>query len=114
MKNVVLLLRHTPLNHIKNLEAFRLGLGLTLSNNEVTVAMIDQGVFNALDFRPEVVGRPSVDSFLDFYGDVGVRSLVDREGVAQAGISTLREGVEAVDRKEIIEMLRSADLVIPF
>lgn len=114
MKRVVLLLRHTPLNHIKNLEAFRLGLGLTLGNNEVTVAMVDEGVFNAVDMQPEVVDRPSVEAFLTYYEDVGVRSIVDRAGLERHGITGLREGVEAVDRKEILELMRGADFVIPF
>ena len=72
-------LRNAPLNHIKNLEAFRIGLGLTLSSNEVTVAMVDEGVFNAVEMRPELVERPSVEAFLGFYDDVGVRQLADRE-----------------------------------
>lgn len=114
MKRVVLLLRHTPLNHIKNLEAFRLGLGLTLSNNEVTVAMVDEGVFNAIDFRPEVVERPQVESFLSFYEDVGIRSVADREALQRHGITALRKGVEAVDREAIVQAIRGADVVIPF
>lgn len=114
MKRVVLVLRHTPLNHIKNLEAFRLGLGLTLSNNEVTVAMVDEGVLNAIELRPEVVDRPSVDSFLDFYEDVGIRSVADRASAERFGLAALRKGVELVDRKEIVDAIRQADVVIPF
>jgi sulfur relay (sulfurtransferase) DsrF/TusC family protein len=114
MKRVLLLLRHTPLNHIKNLEAFRLGLGLTLSNHEVTVAMVDEGVFNAIDLKPEVVDRPQVDAFLDLYDDVGVRSIAEREAVERHGIEALRKGVEVVDRKVILEAVRAADVVIPF
>lgn len=114
MKRVVVLLRHTPLNHIKNLEAFRLGLGLTLSNNEVTVAMVDEGVFNALDFQPEVVERPEVASFLGLYEDVGIRSIADREALERHGVRAVRKGIEAVDRKAIVEAIRAADVVIPF
>jgi len=114
MKRVVMVLRHTPLNHIKNLEAFRLGLGLTLSNNEVTVVMVDEGVLNAIDFRPEIVARPSVASFLDYYQDVGIRSLADQGSVKHFGLTTLREGVELVPRQEIIDAIRDAEVVIPF
>jgi sulfur relay (sulfurtransferase) DsrF/TusC family protein len=114
VKRVVLILRHTPLNHIKNLEAVRIGLGLTLSNNEVTVAMVDQGVFNAVDMRPELVDRPSVESFLGFYDDVGVRQLADREAVERYGLTKLRAGVTAVDLKEIVGAIRQAHVVIPF
>jgi sulfur relay (sulfurtransferase) DsrF/TusC family protein len=114
VKRVVLILRHTPLNHIQNLEAFRIGLGLTLSNNEVTVAMVDEGVFNAVEMRPELVDRPSVESFLGFYEDVGVRQLADREAVERYGLSTLRKGVAVVDRKEIVDAVRLAHVVIPF
>ncbi len=114
MKRVVIVLRHTPLNHIKNLEAFRLGLGLTLSNNEVTVAMVDQGVLNGIPLQPEIVDRPSVASFLDFYGDVGIRSLADRTAIDRYNIRQLRDGVEAVDRKVILDVIRDADVVIPF
>jgi sulfur relay (sulfurtransferase) DsrF/TusC family protein len=114
MKRVVLVLRHTPLNHIKNLEAFRLGLGLTLSNNEVTVAMLGEGVFNALDFRPEIVDRPAVDSFLNFYEDVGIHSLAEAESLERYGVGPLRKGVEAAPRAAILEAVRAADVVIPF
>lgn len=114
MKHVVILLRHTPLNHIKNLEAFRLGLGLTLGHNEVTVAMLDEGVFNAVPFRPEVVDRPEVSDFVNFYEAVGVRQLAEREALERYGITQLRDDVQAVDRKEVLDALRSADVVIPF
>ncbi|MDH5527353.1 MAG: DsrE family protein [Nitrospirota bacterium] len=114
MKHVVLLLRHTPLNHIKNLEAFRLGLGLTLGHNEVTVAMLDEGVFNAVSFHPEVVDRPEVAEFVSYYEAVGVRQLVERESLEKYGVTRLREDVQTVDRKEIIATLRTADVVIPF
>ena len=114
MKRCVLILRHAPLNHIKNLEAFRIGLGLTLSSNEVTVAMVDEGVFNAVEMRPELVERPSVEAFLGFYDDVGVRQLADREALEKYGVETLRKGVAAVDRGEIVAAIRQADVVIPF
>ncbi|MBI5136229.1 MAG: DsrE family protein [Nitrospirae bacterium] len=114
MKRVVLVLRHTPLNHIKNLEAFRLGLGLTLSNNEVTVVMVDEGVLNAIDFRPEVIDRPSVAAFLDFYEDVGIRSMADQGAAERFGVTRIRKGVELVDHKLIVDAIRQADVVIPF
>jgi sulfur relay (sulfurtransferase) DsrF/TusC family protein len=114
MKRVVLVLRRTPLNHIKNLEAFRLGLGLTLSNLEVTVAMVDEGVFNAIEMKPEIVDRPGVDAFLTYYEDVGIRLLAEREALERHGVTALRKGVEAVDRKAIVETIRHADVVIPF
>jgi sulfur relay (sulfurtransferase) DsrF/TusC family protein len=114
MKRVVLVLRRTPLNHIKNLEAFRLGLGLTLSNLDVTVVMVDEGVFNAIEMKPEIVDRPQVDSFLNYYEDVGVQLLAEREALDKYGVNTLRKGVEAVERQAIVEVIRGADVVIPF
>jgi sulfur relay (sulfurtransferase) DsrF/TusC family protein len=114
VKHCVLILRNAPLNHIKNLEAFRIGLGLTLSSNEVTVAMVDEGVFNAVEMRPELVERPSVEAFLGFYDDVGVRQLADREALERYGVEKLRNGVAAVDRGEIVAAIRQADVVIPF
>ncbi len=114
MKHVVLVLRHTPLNHIKNLEAFRLALGLTLSDNEVVVAMVDEGVLNAIPMEPEIVGRPGVASFLDFYGDVGIRLLADQASLDRYRVKHLREGVETIERKVITDIIRSYDVVIPF
>ena len=114
MKRVVVILRHTPLNHIKNLEAFRLGLGLTLSNNEVTVAMVDEGVLNAIELKPEIVDRPSVASYLEYYEDVGIRSIADRDSVKHFGLTQLRDEVKLVERQEIIDAIRDAEVVIPF
>ena len=114
MKRVVVILRHTPLNHIKNLEAFRLGLGLTLSNNEVTVAMVDEGVLNAINLKPEIVDRPSVSSFLEYYEDVGIRSIADKDSVKRFGLTELRDEVVLVERQEIIDAIRDAEVVIPF
>lgn len=114
MKRVVLVLRKTPLNHIKNLEAFRLGLGLTLSHLEVTVALVDEGVFNAIEMKPEIVDRPQVESFLSFYEDVGIHVLAEREALERHGVTALRKGVEAVERAAIVEAIRRADVVIPF
>jgi sulfur relay (sulfurtransferase) DsrF/TusC family protein len=114
MKRVVLVLRNTPLNHIKNLEAFRLGLGLTLSHNEVTVALVDAGVFNGIELRPEIVDRPQVASFLGLYDDVGIRTLAEKESLERYGVAALRKGVEVVERAAIVEAIRQADVVIPF
>jgi sulfur relay (sulfurtransferase) DsrF/TusC family protein len=114
MKRVVVILRHTPLNHIKNLEAFRLGLGLTLSNNEVTVAMVDEGVLNAINLKPEIVDRPSVSAYLEYYEDVGIRSIADKKSVERFGLTELRDEVKLVDRQEIIDVIRDAEVVIPF
>ncbi len=114
MKQVVVVLRHTPLNHIKNLEAFRLSLGLTLSNNEVVIAMVDEGVLNAIPFEPPVVDRPDVSSFLELYEAVGIRSIADGAALQRYGLATVRDGVEVSDRKTIIKLICQAEVVIPF
>ena len=58
MKKVTVVLQKSPFNTLRNSEALRMSLGLTLANNAVSVVFTQDAVYSLLPSLPENIKSP--------------------------------------------------------
>lgn len=115
-KKVTVLVRRSPLNSLKNAEALRQAVGLTLADNRVTVMLVDAAAWLAVPLSPQVIGGGEIKKPLDTLAALRVPVLVEEESLQSWGIDPgqLRLGVQVVSREEVVSQLTAADVVICF
>lgn len=114
MKHVVVAIRSSPLTTTRVHEGFRMALGLTLSNHQVTVAYIGDGAGAALALDGEAVQRPGLEDSLDLFEACKIREIVECEALLPAQYGGVRRQVQPVDRAGLFGLLAQADVVIPW
>lgn len=114
MKHVVVAIRSSPLTTTRVHEGFRMALGLTLSNHQVTVAYTGDGAGAALALDGETVQRPGLADSLDLFEACKIREIVEREALLPAQRGGVRRQVQPVDRAGLLDLFAQADVVIPW
>src|SRR3569832_1541197 len=67
VKRVLLIVQESPFNTLRTSEAFRMTMGLILSENEVSILLMGDGVLNLLPLKAEAIGQPSIESYLEYF-----------------------------------------------
>jgi len=114
MKKITVIVRNLPLNTRRNAEALRMGVGLTLREDKVTVIFMDDGVYSVTQIKPELVGFNSLDKEFGALSMLKCPLLADRSSLQKRGIKKLIENVKAAEREEIVRTITESDIVIPF
>lgn len=114
-KKVLVLLRHSPFNTIKGAEGLRQSVGLTISN-DVTVVLLDAAVWLGVPSAPEAIGMETVKKHLDTLPLMHARVKAEKESLESFGIEPkeLRQDIEIISRKDLLEEFASAEVIIPF
>lgn len=114
-KKVLVLIRHSPFNTIKGAEALRQSVGLTM-NNDVTVVLLDAGVWLGVLSHPEAIGMEPVKKHLDTLPLMHARVKAEEESLRKFGIDPreLRAGIEVIAQKDLLDELASSEVIIPF
>ncbi|MCS4542202.1 MAG: DsrE family protein [Euryarchaeota archaeon] len=122
MKNIAVIIRSTPLNNVKSLEAIRSGLGLTFYDDKVIIIFLDDGVWSATELNPEAIKpdviltkdarhlKGNIETFMAMNG----RLIVDKESAEARGIKKFIKEAEIMTREEIFKIITECDVVIPF
>jgi sulfur relay (sulfurtransferase) DsrF/TusC family protein len=113
-KNIAVIIRHSPLNTIRSVEAFRLGIGLTLEGNRVDLFLMENGAWNALSISPNSLQRPDVDQFIQSMELCGVKGYVDSIELPPTYLLQIRKEFQIRSKEEMFRIIRQADVVIPF
>ena len=115
-KNVVVLVRHSPLNQLKGSEALRQSVGLTLADNEVTAIMVDAAAWLSVPMLPKLVGGGDVGKHIEALPMLGSRVEVEKESLDRyrIGVGDVLPGIEVVSAATICGELAAADAVIVF
>jgi sulfur relay (sulfurtransferase) DsrF/TusC family protein len=113
-KKVAVIIRHSPFNTLKSVEAFRFGIGLTLEGNRVELLLMEKGIWNALSVESGRLGRPDVDQFIQAMELCGVSGFVDSEALPLSYHPRIRGEFRKKTRGELIKMIDQADIVVPF
>ncbi len=114
MKNVALIVRSTPFNTLRYAEALRIGVGQTLCDNRVSIFLMDQGAWNALEIHPGKVRRPDISESLDLLSPLKIHCFVDAESLEGIPVKTIAPHVEVIQREEVWDRIRKADVVMNF
>jgi sulfur relay (sulfurtransferase) DsrF/TusC family protein len=115
-KQVVVLVRRSPLNTQQNAEALRQALGLTLADNQVTALLLDDAAWLALPLSPELIDGGEVRKHIDTLIMLEGKVLVEDQSLSAFGIEghELIPGVEIISRNQAIAELTQAEAVISF
>jgi sulfur relay (sulfurtransferase) DsrF/TusC family protein len=113
-KKVAVIIRTSPFNTLKSVEAFRLGIGLTLEGNKVDLLLMEKGVWNSLSGQSRSLERPDVDQFIQSMELCGVNGFVDSETLPTSYHSRIRGEFQKKTKEELLQMIHQADIVVPF
>jgi sulfur relay (sulfurtransferase) DsrF/TusC family protein len=114
VKKVLVIVQDSPFNTLRSSEGFRMTMGLSLSDNEVSLLLMGDGVFNLLPLRAEVIGQPSIQTYLEYFPKVRVQLYVEAEALAEREISSLPPGTRLLPHREALGLISAAEVVIPF
>ena len=114
MKKIGVILRNPPLKTVKNSEALRMSVGLTIEEeNQVNVLFTGDGVLTLNPLKPEIVGLPSFQKPLETLTALEIPIYAEKEAVEEKKIKT-PEGAELKTKNEIYEIIKEQDIIIPF
>lgn len=114
MKKVLVLIQDSPFNTLRASEGFRMTMGLSLADNEVSLLLMGDGVFNLLPLRAETIGQPSIQTYLEYFPKVRVQLYADAEALADRAIRAVPPGTRALPHQEALGLISAAEVVIPF
>lgn len=114
IRKIAIIIRSTPFNTIALPEAFRMGIGMTLSDNKVSILLIGDGVWNALSLSPHMIGRPKIFESIELFSVCGVRIFADGLSLEERNISEHESHVEKVSRDEVYKIISESDVVVSF
>ena len=114
VKNVVFIIWATPFNTVVFPEALRMAIGQTVCDNRVSVLLMGDGVWNALNLAPHMIGRPDVHESMELFSACGVRVFADAVSLKEREISEHQSHIEKIDRTEAYLLITNADVVMNF
>lgn len=115
MKNVVVIIRNSPFNTVRNSEALRMSVGLTLEeDNKITILFIEDGVYLLRETNPNVISSGEIHKHIDTLRLLKHTLAADKESLDSRGIEKLKYNVEILTRTEILDTIAKADVVIPW
>ena len=114
MKSVLVIIQEGPFNTTQSGEGFRMSMGLTLSENEVSLLLMGDGVWNLLPLQSEAIGRPSIQTYLEYFPKVGLHLWAEAEALTERGIEAVPKGAGIISRQEALSLIAASEVVIPF
>lgn len=114
MKKVVVIVDDAPFNTARVSEAFRMSIGLTMSECHISLLLIHDGVYNLLPLRAEKIGRPGIAEYIRVAEKVGLHLLADADSVLRRQITLTNQNASQVPYEETLRVIRDANVVIPF
>ncbi|MEK6545934.1 MAG: DsrE family protein [Nitrospinota bacterium] len=114
MKKVTVVLQKSPFNTLRNSEALRMSLGLTLANNAVRVVFVHDAVYSLLPAKPDKIESPVFGRHIEMLNTLKCRVVAEKESIEEKGIGEIKYNVEVKDRKRVIELIKDSDSVITY
>ena len=114
IKNVVIIIWATPFNTVVFPEALRMAIGQTVHDNRVSVLLMGDGVWNALNLAPHMIGRPDIHESMELFSACGVRVFADALSLKEREIAEHGSHVEKIGRAAAYHLITDADVVMNF
>ena len=123
MKNVVVIIRNSPFNTVRNSEALRMSVGLTLEDNKITIIFLEDGVYLLGETNPNVISSGEIHKHIDTLLLLKHTLIAEKESLdsrnlvpvrIEQGIEKLKYNVKVLTRAEISDTISKADVVIPW
>jgi sulfur relay (sulfurtransferase) DsrF/TusC family protein len=114
LADALIIIKESPFNTVRCSEALRVGLGLTLTENQVALLFMGDGLHALAQTRPDLIRRPAVEDFFKYCGQLSVPMLADRQGMAERNLTAIRPGVDLISHEEALERIARSRVVVPF
>lgn len=114
MKKVLIIVQESPFNTLRTSEAFRMAVGLILSDNQVSVLLVGDGVWSLLPLQAEKIDRPSIQTYLEYFQKVNVSLFADAGALAERGVASYPDGTAVIPHETALALISDAEVVIPF
>jgi sulfur relay (sulfurtransferase) DsrF/TusC family protein len=115
MKKVAIIIRALPFNTIRNAEALRCAVGLTLEEeNKIQVLFIDDGVWTASSLDCNLAKKHELDKHVETLIMMEVELIAEQEALATRDIKISRTEIKVQPRQTINQIIKEADVVMPF
>ena len=87
MKKVTVVLQKSPFNTLRNSEALRMSLGLTLANNAVSVIFTSDAVYNLLPAFPENIKSPAFGRHIEMLNTLKCKLIAEKESMEERDVN---------------------------
>ncbi|MBI3815267.1 MAG: DsrE family protein [Nitrospinae bacterium] len=114
MKKVTVVLQKSPFNTLRNSEALRMSLGLTLAENAVRVVFVQDAVYCLMPTMPEKIKSPVFGRHIEMLQTLKCRLVAEKESLEERGIGDIEYNAEVMDRKEISQFIKESNSVITY
>ncbi len=114
MKNVVVIIRNSPFNTVRNSEALRMSVGLTLEDNKITIIFLEDGVYLLGETNPNVISSGEIHKHIDTLRLLKHTLVAEQESLDSRNIEKLKYNIKVLTRAEISYTISKADVVIPW
>lgn len=91
-----------------------MGLGLTLSDNKVTVLFVEDGVYLPVSSAAGGTAYPEAKRHMETLKEMGCRLIAEKESLKKRGLLDREIGVEIATRRGIDKIIERSDRVIGF
>jgi sulfur relay (sulfurtransferase) DsrF/TusC family protein len=110
----LVIIKESPFNTVRCSEALRVGLGLTLTENRVTLLFMEDGLHALAQTRPDIIERPKVDDFFKYCLQLSVPMLADIQGLERRNLTAIRPGIDLISHEAALKRIAENRVVIPF
>jgi sulfur relay (sulfurtransferase) DsrF/TusC family protein len=115
MKKIAIIIRATPFNTIRNAEALRCAVGLTLEEeNKIQVLFIDDGVWISASLDSKKALEYELNKHVETLEMMEVELIAEQEALTKRGLKVSREAIKIKPRQIINQIIKEADVVMPF
>ncbi len=114
MKTVTILLAISRVPDWKTAEMLRMGVGLTLADeNRIRVLFIDDGVYAASGFQSESAwSAKDIEKHIETLGALGANLFADEKSANQRGVVLDKFGIKAIDPDHAAGLMDDSDITI--
>lgn len=115
MKEVIVVIRKSPFNTVRNSEALRMCVGLTLEDNKITVILLGDSVYLTLKNDPEHISSGIIHKHIETLILLKHKLIVEKDTFEKLDKKNIKyENVEIMDHPQIADIISNGDVVITY
>ncbi len=112
--NIVIMMRRSPFSTVRNFDALRSCVGLTMGDSPLTMIFVEDGVYTV-----SAKGRPVLEGFdwnkhLEMLKELEFELVVDKDSAAERGVTEFNHEPLVKSRDEIAGILKDAKAIITY
>ena len=112
--NLVTMMRRSPFSTVRNFEALRSCVGLSMGDAPLTMLFVEDGVYTL-----SAKGKPVLDGFdwnkhLEMLKELDFQFVVEKESADERGVTEFNWEPDVMSREQVAALLKDAKAVITY